>query len=164
MDARFWVELLSATGYGALSGVVPIFHVEALILAAIATGILGPVSMSIGLSVGHLFGKQALFLAVRHGRRLPVARDQRRKEPEEGSWRARWNSWVEHTSRKVEDPKWGYPLLFVSAATGFPPIYAVALFAGSTKINFWGFSAMVLVGFFVRCYVLALATLGVISL
>lgn len=58
----------------------------------------------------------------------------------------------------VETPRWGMPLLFFSAITGVPPVYLVVIYAATTKMHFWWFSLWVTVGFFIRCYLLALAT------
>lgn len=161
---RFWAEMLSAFGYGILSSIVPVFHTEAFIIAGVATGVLGLLPMSIGLALGHAVGKQAMFQAVRQGKRLPAFAKREPKVHEPGSWRARWQSWGQRTAKVVESPRWGYPLLFVSAATGIPPVYPVVLFAGATKMSFWGFSAVMLAGFFVRCYALALITAGAVQL
>lgn len=155
-----WVEILSSIGYGVLSSIVPIFHTEAFIVAAMGAKVLGPLELSVGLAVGHTIGKQIMFLAVRHGKRLPWMARHRAKEVEATSWRARWRRWSDRTTHLVENPRWGYPILFVSAATGLPPVYGTALVAGATRMSLWGFSAVMLVGFFVRCLVLALATLG----
>ena len=67
----------------------------------------------------------------------------------------RWNDRAAHI---VETPRWGMPLLFFSATTGIPPVYLVVIYAATTKMNFWRFSLWVTLGFFIRCYVLALAT------
>ena len=162
--ARFWVEMISALGYGVLSSIIPVFHTEAFIIAGAASGVLGLLPMSIGLAIGHVIGKQVMFQAVRQGKKLPKFANRERKEYEPGTWRARWQKWGDQTARLVESRRWGYPLLLVSAATGILPVYPVVLFAGATKMSFWGFSAAMLVGFFVRCYVLALLTAGVINL
>ncbi|MGJ6979344.1 VTT domain-containing protein [Aestuariimicrobium soli] len=155
-----WVEVASSIGYGILSSIVPIFHTEAFIVAAVGSKVLGPIELSIGLAIGHAIGKQMMFQAVRRGRNLPWMRKHTEKEVDPDSWRAKWRRWSTKTAHLVENPRWGYPILFVSAATGIPPVYATVLFAGATKMSFWGFSAVMLVGFFIRCLALAFATLG----
>lgn len=155
-----WVEIFSSIGYGILSSIIPIFHTEAFIVAAAGSKLLGPLELSVGLAVGHTIGKQVMFLAVRKGKKLPWLKDREPKPVPEDSWRAKWRRWSTKTARLVENPKWGYPILFVSAASGVPPVYPVVLFAGGTRMRFWGFSAVMLVGFFIRCLVLALATMG----
>lgn len=155
-----WVEVGSSIGYGILSSIVPLFHTEAFIVAAVGAKVLGPIELSIGLAIGHAIGKQIMFLAVRHGKKLPWINQRGEKDVDPGSWRGRWRRWSTRTAHLVEDPRWGYPILFVSAATGLPPVYATVLFAGATTMNFWGFSIVMLVGFFVRCLALAYGTLG----
>lgn len=164
MHPRFWIELASSVGYGVLSSVIPVFHAEAFIIAAIGSGVLGILPLTIGLTIGQVIGKQALFLAVRHGKKIPWLQRRREKpDPPEGSWRAKWKSWSERTARLVERPRWGYPLVLLSGTVGLPPIYLVTLFAGATKMNFWGFTLFSTIGFFIRTYVLALMTAGVIT-
>lgn len=164
MTARQWLEVASSLGYGILSSIVPIFHTEAFIVAAVGAKLISPLVLSIGLAMGHVIGKQVMFLGVRHGRNISwFNRKKVQKVPPEGSWRAKWQRWSTNTAHLVEQPQWGYPILFISSATGIPPVYPVVLFAGATKMNFWGFSAVLLVGFFIRCWVLALITLGAFS-
>ena len=158
-----WIEVFSSIGYGILSSIVPIFHTEAFIVAAVGAKVLSPLELSIGLAVGHTIGKQMMFLAVRHGKKLPWMERQSAKEVEASSWRGRWRRWSNRTTHLVENPRWGYPILFVSAAAGLPPVYGTALVAGATRMSLWGFSAVMLVGFFIRCLVLAYATVGAFS-
>ncbi|CAI9410260.1 MULTISPECIES: VTT domain-containing protein [Aestuariimicrobium] len=155
-----WLEVISSIGYGVLSSIVPVFHTEAFIVAAAASNLLGPVELSVGLAIGHTIGKQVMFLAVRHGKKLPWLNRGEPVQVPAGSWRARWRRWSARTARLVENPRWGMPILFVSSATGAPPVYGVVLVAGTTAMNFWAFSLVMLVGFFVRCIVLALGTMG----
>lgn len=163
MHPRFWIELLSSVGYGVLSSIIPVFHAEAFIVAAAGTGVLGIIPLTVGLTIGQVIGKQVLFLGVRHGKKLPMVEKRTGKEPPEGSWRARWKRWGEQTAHLVEKPRWGYPLLFLSGCVGVPPIYLVTLFAGATKMNFWGFTAVATLGFFIRTYILAALTMGLIT-
>ena len=128
MTLRFWLEMLSAIGYGVLSSIVPVFHTEGFIIAGAATGVLGALPMSLGLAVGHSVGKQVMFQGVRQGKKLKwVQRQSEKAPPPEGSWRARWREWGIRTAHVVEDPKWGYPLLLVSAISGTPPVYFLSL-------------------------------------
>lgn len=164
MTLRWWLEVLSAIGYGVLSSIIPIFHTEAFIIASQASKVLDPIPMSIGLAVGSTIGKQLMFLGVRHGRKMRFIKERKLKEVPPDSWRGRWRRWSEKSARLVEDPKWGFPLLFISSATGLPPVYPVVLVAGATKMNFWWFSLVLTIGFFIRCLALALMTLGVVRL
>lgn len=164
VNMRFWYEMLSAFGFGVLSSVVPIFNSEAFIVAAQASRLLTPLSMAIGLGLGHGVGKQIIFLGVRHGKDLPFIKRQVGIEPPLGSRREKWRTWTLSLAHLVETPKWGHPILFMAAVTGVPPVFAVVLLAGATKMNFWLFSLNITVGLFLRCYILALLTAGVISI
>lgn len=158
MTARFWYEILSAFGFGVASSLVPVLNSEVFIVGSLASGLLGPLEVSIGLALGHGLGKQIIFLAVRKGRRLRWFTPKERKAAPPGSWRERWRRWNGRTARLVEDRRWGTPILLVSAITGIPPVYLVVIYAATTRMNFWWFSLCVTVGFFLRCVALALAT------
>lgn len=164
MNIAFWSQLGAAFGFGVLSSLVPAFNSEIFIAAAQASRTVGPLALSIGLALGHGLGKQIVFLAIRRGKDLPYLTKHREREVPPGSWRARWRAWGQRTALIVETPHWGYPLLFVSAVTGIPPVFAVVMIAATTKMHFWWFSLVVTVGFFVRCYLLALGTGGLFNL
>lgn len=161
---RFWLEFASAFGYGAASAVVPILNAEVFIVGALATGLLGPMAIALGMSLGHTAGKLGLLLAIRGGKQLPWLAARRERPVPPGSWRDRWRRWSLRTARLVEDPRYGLPLVFVSAAIGLPPVYLVCLIAATTSMRWWTFSVVLTIGFFVRCYVLALLTAGALSI
>lgn len=158
LTARFWYEVLSAFGFGVVSSLVPVLNSEIFIVGAMASGLLGPLEMAIGLAVGHWVGKLAMFLAIRHGRDLPVFRRREPKPAPPGSRRERLRRWNDRAAHWVEDPRWGVPILLVSAITGIPPVYLVVIYAATTQMRLWAFNVAIIVGFFVRCYALALAT------
>lgn len=158
LTARFWYEIASAFGFGIVSSLVPILNSEIFIVGSLASGLLGPLEVSIGLALGHGVGKVIMFQAIRHGRRLKWFAPREKKPVPEGSWRDRWRRWNARAALLVEHDKWGPAILLFSAISGVPPVYLVVIYAATTKMNFWWFSVWVTVGFFIRCYVLALAT------
>ncbi|VEI02192.1 SNARE associated Golgi protein [Acidipropionibacterium jensenii] len=155
---RFWYEVLSAFGFGIASSLVPVLNSEIFIVGSLASGLLGPLEVSIGLALGHGVGKQIMFLAVRKGRQLSWFAPREKTAPPPGSRRERWRRWNGRVARMVENPRWGMPILVFSAITGIPPVYLVVIYSATTRMRFWSFSVWVTVGFFVRCLALALAT------
>lgn len=158
MTGRFWYEMASAFGFGIASSIVPVLNSEIFLVGALATGLVGPVSVSIGLALGHGLGKFIIFVAIRRGRQLKWFAPKEKKPPTPGSWRERWRRWNARSALLVEDPRWGTPILLISASTGVPPIYLVTVYAATTKMKLWWFSTWVTVGFFLRCLALALIT------
>lgn len=163
MDGRFWLELLSAVAYGALSSLVPVFYIEAYIVAAVASDTVGLAPMVVGLALGQSLGKLATFWAVRQGKKLPIVQ-RRSTAVVEGSWRARWQALVRTSTGLVDHPVWGRPIMFVSVVTSIPPVYPMVLVAGASRMGYWWFGGIVLVGFLVRGAVAALAVTGLITL
>ena len=158
LTARFWYEIASAFGFGIASSLIPVLNSEIFIVGSLASGLLGPLEVSIGLALGHGLGKQIMFLAIRKGRQLSVFWHRQKKPAQPGSWRCRWQRWNTRTAKLVENPRWGMPILLISAISGIPPVYLVVIYAATTRMNFWWFSVWVTVGFFIRCLLLALAT------
>lgn len=158
MTTRFWYEILSAFGYGVASSIVPVLNSEIFLVGALATGLVGPVSVSVGLALGHTLGKLVIFLAIRRGSQLRWFTPKEKKPPMPGSWRERWQRWNARSAYLVEDPRWGTPILLISSISGVPPIYLVTVYAATTRMKVWWFSICVTVGFFLRCLSLALIT------
>ena len=52
--------------------------------------------------------------------------------------RARLKAWTAWLLALVGDPRWGLPIVGVAAVIGLPPLYAVALLAGATKMRACG--------------------------
>ncbi len=158
LTLRFWYEVLSAFGFGIASSLIPVLNSEIFIVGSLASGLLGPLQVSIGLALGHGLGKQIMFLGIRKGRQLSWFTPKQKKPAPPGSWRQRWGRWNANVAHLVENPRWGMPILLFSAITGIPPVYLVVIYAATTKMTFWWFSLWVTIGFFIRCYALALAT------
>ena len=56
--------------------------------------------------------------------------------------------------------RWGLPIVLLAAVVGIPPLYAVALLAGATKMSAVWFALVVLVGRVTRFVLLALGVGG----
>jgi membrane protein YqaA with SNARE-associated domain len=152
------VALLSGVGYGLVSGIIPLINAEAFVVASQLTAAASAVPTAIGIAIGQTIGKVALFYAVRGGRQLPFVkarREEQRARPASPA-RLRWRRFVDQLLQLVGDPRWGLPITLLAAFLGIPPLYAVALIAGATRMNGGWFAATVLVGRLLRFVFLAL--------
>lgn len=167
MTEGFWWQLLLAFGYGVFGSIVPVVNGEALIVAALATGLIGPVAVGLGLGLGQGLGKAILFQAVRQGRRLPFISSRAarpdRPAPQPGTWRFRWSRLLAWGVRLVEHHRWGPIGVFLSGSLSLPPNYATTLLAATTRINFVVFAIFMTAGFTARYIVLALLLSGVLD-
>ena len=55
-------------------------------------------------------------------------------------------------------PSGGVAILMFSTITGVPPVYLTSIYAATTKMRTVPFMVTMVIGFFLRCYALALAT------
>lgn len=152
------VALLTSIGYGVLSAIVPVVNAEAYVVASQVTAVAGAVPIAVGVAVGQTGGKVAMFYAVREGRRLRFVKERReesRARPVSPN-RLRWRAFVDRLLQLVGDPRWGLPITFLASFVGIPPLYAVALIAGATKMNGGWFTLVVLAGRLMRFVFLAL--------
>ncbi len=173
LTSEFWVQLLTTLGYALLSSIIPVFNSEAFVLASQASGLLDPLPTALGLAIGHIAGKWALFQAVRQGRQLPLLRRRRRARkprPETGKWaqrwwdcRRRWRITMIVSAKSVEQPHRAVPVLLASALFGIPPVYLTTLFAGTTRIKTGVFVGAISLGLLVRNFVFVFAVAGVIG-
>lgn len=143
-----WHQLLvglTAAGYGLLSAVVPLVNAEAYVLAARASG-WGTASV-VGITVGQAVGKLVLFLAARRGRQLPVYH-WRRSPRVEGpvSPPGRFRRLTARLLVLLGTKRWGLPVVLLAAVVSIPPLYAVAILAGTTSMKTGWFLATVTVG------------------
>lgn len=156
-----WPEvlaLLTSVGYGLVSAVVPVINAEAYVVASQVAAVAGAVPVAIGIAVGQTAGKVAMFYGVREGRRLPALkarRAERRARPASPT-RLRWRALLDRLLQLVGDPRWGLPISFLAAFVGIPPLYAVALLAGATKMPGGWFAIVVLAGRLLRFVLIAL--------
>jgi membrane protein YqaA with SNARE-associated domain len=154
--AVIWHQLLvglTAAGFGLLSAVVPLANAEAYVLAARASS-WGTESV-VGITIGQSAGKLILFLAARRGRQLPIWHRRPRVEgPVKPPGRMRRLS--ARLLALLGTKRWGLPVVLLAAVVGLPPIYAVAILAGTTSMKAGWFLATVTVGRLARFSLLAL--------
>lgn len=121
--------LLLTLGFGVVSAVVPIFNMEAYITvvyarshghAAIELAFVGSLGQNIGKLVWYYISRGALDLPW-----LRKRMDTPRRQEQYERWR-----------RQVSGrPFLSGLLTFVSAAVGFPPFFAMAMVAGTLRMN-----------------------------
>jgi membrane protein YqaA with SNARE-associated domain len=151
MGALGWpdlVALLTSIGFGTLSAVVPIANAEAYVIASQVSALVGPVPIAVGVGIGQTIGKTLLFLGVRRGREFAFLRHRRERAQgkPKGPARQRFDAFVRALLALVGTKRWGLPIVLLAAVVGLPPLYAVALLAGATKMRLLWFSLVVLVG------------------
>lgn len=156
----FWQTLL-ATGFGVASAVIPVLSAEAYVLGAGVSGALDPVTAAVGIAVGQTFGKVGMFLAVRFRPGFSARRQHREpKGVNLDTWRGqlvhRYRSASKRLLDALSDPRYGLPVTLLSSFTGIPPLYAVTLLAGASRIGVVGFGLAVLTGRAARFVLLAL--------
>lgn len=156
-----WPELLAlmtSIGFGVLSAVFPFANAEAYVIASQVSAVAGPLPIAVGVGIGQTIGKLALFLGVRQGRQTGVFHRQRervRQHPT-GPVRDRLRRWTRALLALVGTKRWGLPIVLAAALVGMPPLYAVALLAGATKMKLGWFALVVLVGRLGRFILVAL--------
>jgi membrane protein YqaA with SNARE-associated domain len=166
MGALGWSEiaaLLTSIGFGVLSAVFPLANAEGYVIASQMSSVAGAVPIALGVGIGQTIGKMALFLAARGGRRSRFVHRQREKAHSHpvGPVRARVRRILSRLLVLVGTKRWGLPIVLVAAFVGVPPLYAVALLAGATKMKLMAFALVVLTG---RLGRFVLVALGVHSL
>jgi membrane protein YqaA with SNARE-associated domain len=103
-----------------------------------------------------------LFYGVRRGKNSRMVRHRRavsRVRPV-GPARARARAAVRTLLDLVGQKRWGLPVTFVAAVVGLPPLYAVALLAGATRMRLGYFTGVVLVGRLLRFVLVAYGVQG----
>jgi membrane protein YqaA with SNARE-associated domain len=109
-----------------------------------------------------MVGKLLLFLGVRRGREFAVFRRRRHKNSSRplGPTAARLRALLARLLDLVGQKRWGLPIVLLAAVLGIPPLYAVALLAGATRMPVLGFALTVLVGRVARFVLVATGSLG----
>lgn len=153
------LQLLASVAFGVASAVVPLFNGEAYVLGAGVTGVLNPVTAALGVAAGQAVGKVVLFWTVRHRPWKLKARSEP-KPLDLDTWLGRFRQRFEHAAKRlldlVGDRRYGLPVTFLAASVGLPPLYAVALLAGASRIRATGFGLTVLAGRSIRFIAIAL--------
>ncbi len=142
------LALLASVGFGVLSAIFPLANAEAFVVMSQMSAAAGALPIAIGVGVGQTIGKLTLFLGVRRGKQsrlLHRQRDRIRARPA-GPVRQRFRRDVRRLLQLVGTKRWGLPIVALAAVIGIPPLYAVALLAGATKMKLAWFAAVVLLG------------------
>jgi membrane protein YqaA with SNARE-associated domain len=160
-----WAELLAlltSIGFGVVSAVVPVANAEAYVVASQVTALAGAVPIAVGVGIGQMVGKLLLFVGVRRGREFAVFRRRRNDGPARtiGPTRARVRALVARLLDLVGQKRWGLPIVLLAAVVGVPPLYAVALLAGATRMPGIWFALTVLVGRITRFVLVATGSVG----
>ena len=152
------LQLLASAGFGILSAVFPVINAEAYVAASQVTALAGPVPIAVGVGIGQSIGKVLVFLGVRRGRDIPFFRTRREKAArvKVGPLRQRVRAFMAVLLDLVGSKRWGLPITFLAAMVGIPPLYAVAVLAGATRMRIGWFYLVVLVGRVARFIAVAL--------
>ena len=156
------VELVTSFGYGVLSALVPFVNAESYVVVSGISSIGRAVPVVAGVALGQTLGKVLLFLGVRRGKQFPFVRRERAKASTRpvNSVRRKFRRAVATLLRLVGEKRWGLPIVLLAAVVGIPPLYAVALLAGATKMRALWFGLVVLVGRVTRFVLVALGLNG----
>lgn len=163
------VALLTSFGFGVLSAVVPIASGEAYVIASQVTAVAGPLPIAVGVGLGQAFGKLLIFLAIRHGRDFWFVRRAKHPVPaaegvEPPATAGRFRTWLRRFLARllelVGTNRWGLPIVLLAAVIGLPPLYAVTLIAGASKMRALWFGVVVAVGRVARFVLVALGIAG----
>jgi len=120
--------LLLTLGFGVVSAVIPLFNMEAYITVAYASGKGQALAVAAVGSLGQNIGKLVWHYASRGALDIPWLR-ARMDNPKRQAQFERWRGYVQ--GRPVVSGL----LTFVSAALGFPPFFAMAMVAGTLRMN-----------------------------
>lgn len=128
---------LGTFGYCVVSGLVPFVNAELYLLGASA---LAPPALALPLvlaaTLGQMTAKVAMYGTGRGMLRLPGERLRR--------WVMEAESWAQQRREA------GNTLIFVSAASGFPPFYMVSIACGVMKVRFFPFLTLGFLGRLIR--------------
>jgi membrane protein YqaA with SNARE-associated domain len=165
VSGGFWAEflaLLTSIGFGVVSAVAPVANAEAYIVASQMTALAGAVPIAVGVGIGQMVGKLLLFLGVRRGRQFTLFRRRRHEGPprQAGPTANRVRALLARLLDLVGQKRWGLPIVLLAAVVGIPPLYAVALLAGATRMPVLGFALVVLVGRITRFVLVATGWAG----
>jgi membrane protein YqaA with SNARE-associated domain len=135
------VKLLLLTfGFGVASAIIPIFNMEAYISVVYAsTHQQSALALAFIGSLGQNVGKLVWFYGSREALDIPWLK-QKMNTPKR---QAQFERWREYTHGR---PVLSALLIFVSAAVGFPPFFAMAMVAGTLRMNVVTFFIAGLIG------------------
>ena len=167
MDWRLVTEFFASVGYGLLSSFIPVFNSEVYIVAAQALGLTAEVSAAVGVALGQTIGKTSIVLGLRHGTRLPFLqhridrlRERTAAKPDQGPpgrIRSVYRRWSARLLALIGHSHWGAAIIFLSGATGLPPVFAVQFLVPATKMPAWLFAVALFLG---RCVLFLAVAFG----
>ncbi len=132
--------LLLTFGFGAVSAIIPVFNMEAYISVVYASSRQhSALELALVGSVGQNVGKLVWYYVARGVVDVPWL-TRRMSTPKRQAQFERWRDYVR--GRPVVSGL----LVFVSAAVGFPPFFAMAMVAGTLRVNVVVFVVAGLVG------------------
>ncbi len=153
--------VLASFGFGVVSALVPLVNAEAYVIASQVSTAAGPVPVAVGVGIGQTVGKLLLFLGVRRGKDFPFVRHRRAEARKEaGPLRTRFRTVLAGLLALVGQKRWGLPIVLLAAVVGLPPLYAVALLAGATRMKVQWFALAVLAGRITRFVLVAMGFHG----
>ncbi|GAB3747295.1 hypothetical protein [Microlunatus parietis] len=154
-----WPELLAlltSLAFGVVSAIVPIANAEAYVIASQVTAVAGPLPVAVGVGLGQSAGKLLLFIAVRRGRDFWFVRRQHHDQQPVGPVRTRIRAFLARLLELVGTNRWGLPIVALAAVVGIPPLYAVSLVAGASRMGALWFWLVVAAGRVTRFVLVAL--------
>jgi membrane protein YqaA with SNARE-associated domain len=137
-------DVLGVLGVGFLSALVPLVNIEAYLGVRGSVAAMGSVwLLGFAAALGQMLGKLVWYYLGASS--LSWRWVKRRVETPKAQ--ARLERWRERTH---ERPVVAGGLVFVSAATGFPPFAILAVLAGQLRMSVWLFFSLGLVGRWLR--------------
>lgn len=133
--------------YSIASALIPVLNAE-VYLAAIAgksPGLSEQLTLALVAAAGATVGKVIWYYAGQQSMRIPAIR----KKMAERKWQESYARWH---ARIADRPVYGGLIVFVSAASGFPPLAVIAVLAGALRVHLGVFVVTTLLGRWVRFY------------
>ncbi len=156
------IAFLTSVGYGVASAIFPPVNAEAYVILSQVSAVIGSLPIAVGVGVGQTIGKLALFYSVRAGKQSRFVRHRRdrSRDRSKGTLRRKLDAAMAWLLRLLGTKRWGLPIVLLAATVGIPPLYAVALLAGATRMKASWFGLMVLIGRVTRFVLIAEGSLN----
>jgi membrane protein YqaA with SNARE-associated domain len=162
MSTIDWVwQSLLAVAFGIGSAIVPFMDAETYVVGIGISHVLNSTVAAIGVAIGQTVGKVAMFMAVRYRKEYHDRHSS--KEPKALDLDTRWGRFRQSyrdVSKRLLDllshERFGVPVTLLSATASLPPLYAVALIAGASRMRLITFTLTVLAGRLIRFILLSL--------
>ena len=151
-----WVYV-SIFGASVASALLPLINIEAILAVTISQQHDHAVALVVAATIGQMLGKILWYWGGMHLDRAPWVHRHLQKPKVKASL-DRWHE------RAEGRPWFTAALLFVSAATGFPPYAVTAVLAGTLRVPFWIFLLTGTVGRGLRFWAVVAGTSGLVGL